>query len=146
MIGDGMGVSQVYAGLTANKGSLNLERCRYVGFSKTYSADGGGHRNDTQFIIDEMLDFDRAVKVAFDFAEKMPNTLVIVTVDHETGGLAINGGSFATGEVEGAFTTKGHTAVMVSVFAFGDGVEAFAGIYQNVDIFSKVLALYGFNK
>jgi alkaline phosphatase len=38
MIGDGMGVAQVYAGLTANGGHLNLERCTYVGFQKTHSA------------------------------------------------------------------------------------------------------------
>jgi alkaline phosphatase len=38
MIGDGMGVAQVYAGLTANGGHLNLEACPYVGFQKTYSA------------------------------------------------------------------------------------------------------------
>ncbi len=38
MIGDGMGVAQVYAGMTANGGFLNLEKCTYVGFQKTYSA------------------------------------------------------------------------------------------------------------
>ena len=39
LIGDGMGVSQIYAGMTANKGHLNLERFHHIGFSKTYSAD-----------------------------------------------------------------------------------------------------------
>lgn len=39
MIGDGMGVSQLYSGYIANKGFLNAERCKYIGFSKTYSAD-----------------------------------------------------------------------------------------------------------
>lgn len=39
MIGDGMGVAQIWAGYTANKGMLNLERCKHIGFSKTYSAD-----------------------------------------------------------------------------------------------------------
>ena len=38
MIGDGMGVTQVYSGYTANKGQLNLFRCNSIGFSKTYSA------------------------------------------------------------------------------------------------------------
>ena len=38
-IGDGMGVAQVFAGLTANKGSLFLENCRYIGFSKTSAAN-----------------------------------------------------------------------------------------------------------
>ena len=39
MIGDGMGVSQIYAGLTANNGSLSIERSQYVGFIKTHAAD-----------------------------------------------------------------------------------------------------------
>jgi len=39
LIGDGMGTSQIYAGLIAKKGKLNLEKFPIVGFSKTYSAD-----------------------------------------------------------------------------------------------------------
>src|SRR5882672_2677186 len=39
MIGDGMGAAQIYAGLTANKGSLNLERCTATGFHKNQSSD-----------------------------------------------------------------------------------------------------------
>ena len=39
MVGDGMGVAQIYAGLTANKGSLNLEKCTAIGFHKNQSAD-----------------------------------------------------------------------------------------------------------
>lgn len=38
-IGDGMGVAQVYAGLTANKGNLFLENFKHIGFTKTYSAN-----------------------------------------------------------------------------------------------------------
>lgn len=103
--------------------------------------DGGGHANNTDKIVNEMLDFDRAIKEAFDFAEKNAGTLVIITADHETGGLTINGGSFETGEVKGEYTTKGHTAVMVPVFAFGAGAEEFAGIYENTDIMPKILKL-----
>ena len=39
LIGDGMGVSHVFSGLTANKGRLFLENCKYIGFSKTQSSD-----------------------------------------------------------------------------------------------------------
>jgi len=39
MIGDGMGTSQLYSAYVANKGFFNAERCKYIGFSKTYSAD-----------------------------------------------------------------------------------------------------------
>ena len=38
LIGDGMGIAQIYAGMTANHGHLSLERCTHVGLQKTYSA------------------------------------------------------------------------------------------------------------
>lgn len=106
--------------------------------------DWGGHSNDKDVVVNEMLDFDHAIKVAFDFADQNPNTLVVITADHETGGMALTGGNLSTGEVEANFGSKGHTSVMVPVFAYGAGAEEFAGIYQNSDILSKVLKLYGF--
>ena len=106
--------------------------------------DWAGHGNDTEAVVNEMLDFDRAIKVAFDYADQDPNTLVVITADHETGGMALTGGDLSTGEVEGTFATTGHTSVMVPVFAYGAGAEQFAGLYENTEIFAKLLALYGF--
>lgn len=106
--------------------------------------DWAGHGNDTEAVVNEMLDFDRAIKVAFDYADQEPNTLVVITADHETGGMALTGGDLSTGDVEGTFATTGHTSVMVPVFAYGAGAEQFAGIYENTEIFAKLLALYGF--
>ena len=106
--------------------------------------DWGGHDNNTEYIVEELLDFNRAVAVAMDFARKNPRTLVIVTADHETGGMGLNGGSFENHNVDAAYTTGGHTAVMVPVFAFGPGADQFRGIYDNTDIFDKMKNLYGF--
>ena len=91
-----------------------------------------------------MIDFDRAVKTAIDFAEKNGNTLVIVTGDHETGGMSINGGDFSTGTVEADFGTEDHTAVMIPVFTFGPGANKFSGVYENTDIFQKMMKAFGF--
>lgn len=108
--------------------------------------DWGGHANDIQYIVDEMLDFDRAIAKALVFAAKDKHTLVVVTADHETGGLALNGGNIENGEVEGGFTTGGHTAVSVPVFAFGAGAMAFQGFYENTAIFQKFLDTYNFSE
>lgn len=108
--------------------------------------DWAGHANDKDMAVREMLDFDRAVNVAFDYADQHPNTLVVITADHETGGMALTGGDLSTGEVEATYGTTGHTSVMVPVFAYGAGASEFAGIYQNTDILPKVLKLYGFEK
>jgi len=103
--------------------------------------DGQCHANNLEGEIAEAIDFDNAVKVALDFAKKDGNTLVIVTADHETGGLTLTGGSYESSEVKASFSTVGHTSVMVPVFAFGPGAKNFTGVYENIAIFSKMKSL-----
>lgn len=100
--------------------------------------DWGGHQNNTVYIVEEMLDFDQAIGKALDFASKDGETLVLVTADHETGGFALNDGDMRKGIVKGAFTTGGHTGVMVPIFAYGPGAENFIGIMENSDIPKKM--------
>lgn len=102
--------------------------------------DWGGHSNDPNYIITEMLDFELVVAEALDFAEREGSTLVVVTGDHETGGFAVNPGS-KLNNIQVAFTTKSHTALMIPVFAEGPGEEIFRGIYDNTDIFFKLKSL-----
>jgi alkaline phosphatase len=105
--------------------------------------DWGGHDNNTSYVTTEMLDFDKAIGRVLQFAAEDKNTLVVITADHETGGFSVNGGSFEEGTVKGGFTTGGHTAVMVPVFAFGPGAEHFSGIMDNTDIFHKLVEVSG---
>ena len=104
--------------------------------------DWGGHNNDFEYIIEEVKDFDKTLGVALDFAEKNGNTLVVVTADHETGGFALSGGD-SYNELAGTFSTGSHTADLIPVFAFGPGAEAFTGIYENTEIFDKILDATG---
>jgi alkaline phosphatase len=106
--------------------------------------DWGGHSNNTDYIVGEMLDFDHAIGKALDFALREGNTLVIITADHETGGMSINGGNFDKGTVDAGYATTNHTGVMVPVFAYGPGSEEFRGIYDNTDIFKKIMKAFGF--
>jgi alkaline phosphatase len=99
--------------------------------------DWGGHSNDSDYIVSEMLDFDRTIGAVLDFASKNKETLVIVTADHETGGYSILKGS-KMDNLTTAFTTDYHTAALIPVFAFGPGAEAFSGIYENTAIFKKM--------
>jgi alkaline phosphatase len=101
--------------------------------------DWGGHNNDIQYVLDETIDFDRAIGEAFRFADENPGTLVIVTADHETGGLSIVDGNPDTGEVIAHFSTTNHTSVMVPVYTYGAGAESFAGIYENTELFKKMI-------
>ncbi len=103
--------------------------------------DWGSHENNTEYIQQEMIDFDKAIGKALDFAREDGNTLVIVTADHETGGMTILDGNFNMGTVDAKFTTKDHSGVMVPIFAFGPGAENFGGIIENTDIFIKMLEI-----
>jgi alkaline phosphatase len=104
------------------------------------------HLNVADTLIDETLDFDKAVGVALDFAKNDGHTLVVITADHETGGVTIVDGDRATHMVKLSFSTKDHTAVMVPVYAYGPGADKFAGIYDNTDIFQKILSSFGFRQ
>ena len=105
--------------------------------------DWAGHDMDIDYTTSEVIDFNDAVEHALAFAKQNKETLVIVTADHECGGLAIVGGSLEERTVEGAFPTDYHTAVMVPVFAYGPGAEEFQGIYENTDIFKKMMQQLG---
>ena len=106
--------------------------------------DWGGHENNADYVITETLDFDKAVGVALEFAKQDRRTLVLVTADHETGGLTIPGGNEKEQTITVKFSTPGHSAVMVPVFSFGPGAEKFSGINQNtffLDLFLKLLKI-----
>jgi alkaline phosphatase len=109
--------------------------------------DWAGHYNQAKYLIGEMADFDFAIQAALDFAEKDGNTLVIVTADHETGGYALSApvvfGKTDYGNISPTFSTGGHTASLIPVFAFGPGAERFMGIYQNNEIYRKMMDSYG---
>ncbi len=81
--------------------------------------DKGGHENYNQKVITETIDFDKAVGAALDFAASDSNTLVIITADHETGGLSLIDGNINSGTTVASFSTKRHTAIPVPVYAFG---------------------------
>ena len=108
--------------------------------------DWGGHGNDAAYVTGEVLDMDKALAEALRFAIEDKNTLVVVTADHETGGMTINKGDSEKGFVKAAFTTGHHTAVMVPVFAFGAGAQEFAGIYDNTEVFEKMYKLFKFKE
>lgn len=104
--------------------------------------DWGGHGNDAEYIKQEMIDFDKTLGVVLEYAQKKGNTLVIVTADHETGGLSLapkeDNKNENYGDFSPKFSTRGHTGILVPVFSFGIGAQAFSGIYPNTDLFLKI--------
>lgn len=103
--------------------------------------DDYGHFNDLDLLMQEVHDFDRTIGKVFEWAAQDGETLVVVTADHETGGLTLVDGNLAEGKIVGKFSTGGHSGVMVPVYAFGPGHENFTGIFENTDIFWKIKKL-----
>ncbi|NOR33698.1 MAG: alkaline phosphatase [Bacteroidales bacterium] len=111
--------------------------------------DWAGHANDADYLVSEMLDFEKVIAAALDFAEKDGNTLVVVTADHETGGFTLGPKKSRPpqkiytdySEIEPVFATGDHSATLIPVFAYGPGAEQFKGIYQNAEINHKMVAL-----
>ena len=101
--------------------------------------DWGGHANEIDYITSEFKDFDGAISVAVNYVNANPNTLLIVTADHETGGLAITFGKTKAYTFKSDFNTGGHSATMVPVFSYGTCAKKFSGIYENTAIFDKML-------
>ncbi len=101
--------------------------------------DSHGHGNNISGIIKEGLAFDKVVSEAIKFADINQNTLVLITADHETGGLSLPQGNLAEKKVEADFTTNDHTAIMIPIFAYGPGAQNFQGVYNNNELFHKIM-------
>lgn len=127
--------------------------------------DHAGHERNLSKIVPDTLAFDEAVKTALDFATQKNDTLVIVTADHECGGLVLQPENLETYEggavdpifASGTTKTQGprydfitemeeatHTAVDVPIMASGPGSEKVSqGRLDNTDIFDIIKEALG---
>ena len=129
--------------------------------------DWASHENRTMSTVENVLDFDAAINAAYEFYKKHPEeTLIIVTADHETGGLTLGAGratikwkeledqwiesgkqNILDAEANAAlnkkcsigWTTVKHAGGAVPVFAIGVGAEKFSGRIDNTEIMGKIL-------
>lgn len=109
--------------------------------------DGEGHGNNIEGVLAETRDFEKAVVVAMDYADAHPGTLVVVTGDHETGGLSIpsNKTDFTLPEsgISYGFSTTGHTGIMLPVYLYGTGADRIEGIMENTELSWALQRLIG---
>lgn len=103
--------------------------------------DYAGHSRCLPGSVIEMLSFDLAVAEALKFADENGQTLVVVTADHETGGLVLLDGDEQSGRIMGVYTTDDHTPAMLPVFAYGPGADRFCGTYLNTEIARRIREL-----
>ncbi|TLP75486.1 alkaline phosphatase [Maribacter sp. ACAM166] len=122
---------------------LNKKKKPFFLMAEGARIDSYGHTNNISGIITESISFDKAITEALKFADADKNTLVIVTADHETGGLTLPQGNLAKHEIEADFTTGDHTGIMVPIFAYGPMSHEFQGVYENNKVFHKIMKVLG---
>ena len=106
--------------------------------------DWAGHGNDAEWMLQEMIDFDNVIGAVLDFAERDGNTLVVVTADHETGGLTLlNPEEGSDHPFRYEFSTGGHSGLNVPVYSYGPSAQEFAGQYENTEIARKLFSIWG---
>lgn len=103
--------------------------------------DSGGHANSGNTVITELLDFDKAIGWMIHYVDQNPNTLLIITANHETAGLSLPQGKVSGNEIEMAFHSDDHTGIMVPIFAYGAHSGEFRGVYENTEVFHKIMSL-----
>lgn len=127
--------------------------------------DGQSHGNNATNMVEKVLELSQAVAETIAFLKEkgmLQNTLVIVTADHETGGLVLGENLFLKnlaksktnmtgtaagpipeasriGKVKVSWTLGGHTCTWVPLFACGPEAQRFAGRHDNTDV-AKIIA------
>jgi len=105
--------------------------------------DWAGHDNIIEHSVFETLEFDRAFRAVMKWAKDRDDTLIVVTADHECGGLFVVKGNRRGYMPDVFWGSTSHTGANVPVYATGQGAEEFTGVIDNTDIFKIILKLTG---
>ena len=106
--------------------------------AETYLTDAGGHGNNPEHTVRGTIQVDWMFRAALDFALRQKDTLILVTADHETGGIQATMSPLPPHKIIVNYTTGSHTGMPVALYAYGPGSELFEGFIDNTDI-AKIL-------
>lgn len=124
-------------------GALARNRRGFFVMAESCLPDKGGHKNDIALSLRGVNELENALRCALRFAARDRHTLVVVTADHDTGGLAVQNGDERNPRFTPAWVDGHHTGNMVAVYAYGPGAEKFTGTHDNTDIPRIIASLWG---
>ena len=99
--------------------------------------DWGGDANSAEYIQGEMASLNELINFTLDYQASHPNVLVVLTADHECGGVAVHDGK--GGELDIRFTSDYHSANFVPIWATGPGAEVFDAFMDNTEIGKQLI-------
>lgn len=134
-VADGLGDAPTLAAMTDRALTLLESRGRFFLMVEGARIDHASHNNDIARMLPEMAGFDDAIGVALAWASDRDDTLIMVTADHECGGLSVVSHAAAGELPEVAWSTGGHTGVPVSLYGWGPFGHAVEGVDANTDIY-----------
>lgn len=133
-----MSFTQVEFNLTDTLNTLSKDPEGFFLMYEEAHIDKHCHSNNIQKTFQAMVRFNQAIGLFMEFAFYNPDTFLLITADHETGGLHLNNsGNFV-------YSHGNHTSSNVPVFAYGMGSELFDGIVmENIQIPKTIAAFWG---
>ena len=99
--------------------------------------DWGGHANSAEYIKGEMASLNELVNFVLDYQIEHPEVLVVLTADHECGGVAVHDAKDSDLDIR--FTSDYHSANFVPVWATGPGAEVFDAFMDNTEIGKQLI-------
>ena len=100
--------------------------------------DWGGHSNSAEYIQGEMQSLNDLVNYALDYQKQHPEVLVLLTADHECGGVSVHDGK--NSDLDVRFTSDYHSANIVPIWASGPGSEVFDAFMDNTEIGKQLIS------
>jgi alkaline phosphatase len=108
--------------------------------------DDSGHDNDIAALAEAIAELDAAAAAVLEFAAGRDDTLVLVTGDHDTGGVGFVSGREYGERVRVSWATQEHTSHWVPVYAFGPGAERFGGVFENTELAVRMAVALGIQR
>lgn len=131
------GVKNICKKVTTTLTTLSEDPDGFFMMYEEAHTDKHGHNNELDKAYDAMIRFNRVIAIVMEYAFYHPNTFVLITADHETGGLTATSGGYV-------YTSTDHTGVNVSVFAYGMGADLFHNkTIENVQIPMTIASFWG---
>jgi len=106
--------------------------------------DWAGHANNVEYALREIEDFDQTIKMILEFAKEDGETLVVVTADHETGGMTLQKSKSGNTQMKILWTSGSHTGIPVPLMAYGPRAMELTGWWDNTDIGKKIAEMLNF--